>query len=476
MSIPLALLAPLTLLAYIYNPSDWQHYPKLEQIQNFTADAFNTAYLVTTDAIIELDKRASTPKRIYSEAEGLPGDMAFAIYDTDLGRLWIASTKGELYTFNLIGGFARKVFLMNASPVKRLGIDREHVFLDHGSSVQAVHKRSEREADAEPDSTTRWVGNFNHKDIRKDYPFLAPWLFINERMDRMPYSLVFTHRNKAYVSVAGYGYLVFNALAWRETLRYQSPRANDVHSMFAADSSIYAFGSNGVDQFVRGKRTMTHHPFDRWGTTTNQTPAWGQGIMDKLRRTNYERARLIDGNLFLLEKREADVFNVDKKILSEITTQAWIYDVDFHADSLFVATDEGVFLTLIPEGEPKQLADDRSKLVRREVLGIVRGEHARYFWTGGMVVKQVGYDWEYFTAPGFMPVPQEAIAGRDSLIALGGAGGVVIYNPETYYQIFLTTREGLLSNNVTALLIDGKHLWIATDAGLSRFDLSAVLP
>ncbi len=466
----------VALLAYIYNPSDWQHYPRLEEIRNFTADAFNTVYMVTNDAIIELESESNLPERIFSSAQGSPSDISLAAYDRDLARLWVVSTRGELYAFNSSGGLARKIFLTATSSIRRLGISDEYIFLDHDSSVQAVNKRSERQADVAPDSTTVWVGSYNPQNIRKDYPFLAPWVFLDERMYQIPYSAVFTHRNKAYVSVYGYGYLVFDRLSWRELLQYSSPRANEVHSLFAFDSSLYAFGKNGVDQLVLKQEKMLYHPFARWGTTRNETPSWGAGIMDKLRRTNYEKARLIEGNLFLLEKREADVFNVKKKVLSEIRTQAWIYDVDFHKDSLFVATDDGVFLTVIPTGEPQPLKDERSKLYRDDVLAIVRGDHARYFWTGRLLVKQTGEGWEYFTSPGFIPVPQKAVAGRDSLIVLGGAGGLVIYNPETYLQISLTTREGLLSDNVTALLVDGNYLWIATDAGLSRFDLGAVLP
>lgn len=466
----------LLLLAYLYNPSDWQHYPRLAEIRNFTADAFNTVYMVTNDAIVELDQNSSTPERIFGVAEGLPSEIVFATYDRDLARIWIVSAQGELYAFTPSVGLARRVFLTPTSRVRRLGISTDYLFLDHGTSVQAVNKRSEQPADASPDSTTSWVGSYNPENIRKDYPLLAPWVFLNERMHQIPYSMVFTHRNKAYVSVYGYGYLVFDGLSWRELLQYQGPRATQVHSLFAFDSSLYAFGENGVDQLVVDKDKMVHHPFDRWGTTVNPTPGWGKGIMDKLRRTTYDKAKLISGNLFLIERREADVLNIGKKVLSEIQTESWIYDVDFNADSLFIATDDGVFLALIPEGEPQPLEDERKKLVGDDVLGIVRGDHARYFWTGRMVVKQVGRGWEYFVSPGFIPVPQKAVAGRDSLIVLGGNGGLVIYNPETYFQLQLTTREGLLSDTVTALLVDGNYLWIATDAGLSRFDLGAVLP
>jgi len=464
------------LFTYLYNPSDWQHYPRLDEIRNFTADAFNTVYVVAENAIVELDERSNLPREVFTSANGLPDRIALAAYDADLARFWVVSKQGELYVFLPSGGTARRIFLASTSPVRRLGVGAEHVFLDSGYSMRAVHKRSEQMVSAEPDSAVVWVSSAAQTDMKSRYPYLAPWVMVDERMRQLPYSQVFTHRAKVYVAVSGYGYLVFDEPSWRELLRYQSPRAAGVHSLFALDSSLYAFGTNGVDQFVPGQGKVIHHPFDRWATTTNQTPAWSQGLMDRLRRNRYVGVKLVGENLFLLENHEAEVVNIPKKVVSQITLESWLYDVDFHLDSLFVATDDGVFLTIIPRGEPKQLRDERSKLYETDVLAIVRGRHARYFWTGSMVVKQTRRGWEYFTAPGFMPVPQNAVSGRDSLIVLGGKGGLTIYNPETYFQLSLTTDEGLLSNKVTAVLVSGEHLWIATDAGLQRFDLGAVLP
>lgn len=467
----------LALLTYLYNPADWQHYPRLAEIRNFTADAFGTVYVVNSASIVELSDEKQLPKKIYTKAEGLPGDIDLGIYDRGLGRLWVTDQEGKLHDFNPQAGFSNLVFLPNSAPAYSLGVSNQHVFLDRGSSVIAVNKRSRQVEDVDTDSVSiRWVGARAAKTDPKDYPALTPYVLIDQRMQQIPYTMVFAERNKAYVAVHGFGYVVFDALAWREIQRYSSPRATGIHSLFAADSSVYAFGSQGVDQIIGGQEKVVHHSFDRWGTTTNPTPYWSKGAMAELRRYKYSHVKLFRNNLFLIKKREADVLNISEKVTSEIETTSWIYDVDYHADSLYLATDDGVFLTLVSEGEPRMLSDQRSKLVGDDVLGIVRGDAARYFWTGRMVVKQVSGAWEYFTAPGFMPVPQEAVAGRDSLIILGGTGGVTLYNPETYFQTYLTAREGLLSEDVTALFVQDSFLWIASDAGLQRFNLNAVLP
>lgn len=464
----------LTLCAYLYNPSDWQHFPKLGDIRNFTADAFNTVYAVAANAIVELDDQTDMPSRVFTQAEGLPAKISFALYDIYTQDIWVVANTGELYEFNPSAGMTSKVFLESTSPVTSLGLNRGYVFLKHANQVQAVDKLARQKADVSPDSTTTWTLSLDRNAMRRDYPFLYPWLLDDEDFVSRAYTNIFVHSNSAYVAVQGYGYLVFDAMAWRETLRYRSPQATGVYSFVALDTSLYAFGSNGVDQLSRGN--VLFRSYAKWGTTPVPQPAWSVGISNNLRLVSYDRVRFADGNLFLIDGDEVDVFNLGQKNLSKIQGAKSIYDVDFHDDSLYVANSDGVFLTIVPKGTPRALEDERGRLVRTDVLAIVRGAHARYFWTGKMLVKQSRAGWVYYVAPGFMPVPQRSVTGSDSFIIFGGTGGVSIYNPETYNQIFLTKQDGLLSDEVTAVYLDGHQLWIATDAGYSRFDLSSVLP
>ncbi len=464
----------LALCAYLYNPADWQHYPKLDDIRNFTADAFNTVYVVTQDAIVELDAQSDLPSRVYAKAEGIPLKIAFALFDTYTQNIWIATTDGELFVFNPTAAMTSRIILGSNSAVTGLGLNQRYAFIKHADRIQAVDKLTEQEVDAEPDSATHWTTSPDRNALRRGYPLLYPWVLDDENFVSRAFTNVFVHRSKAYVAVQGYGYLVFDAMAWRETLRYRSPQATGVYSFVALDTSLYAFGSNGVDQLSRGN--VLFRSYARWATTPAPQPSWSVGISNKLRTVSYDKVRLTDNNLFLIDGDEVDVFNLEQKSISKITGAKSIYDVDFHNDSLYVANSDGVFLTIVPKGTPQALEDERGKLVRTDVLAIVRGAHARYFWTGSMVVKQSRSGWAYYAAPGFMPVPQRSTAGRDSLIVLGGKGGVTIYNPETYNQVFLTREDGLLSDEVTAVYLDGNRLWIATDAGYSQFDLSSVIP
>ncbi len=465
----------LSILAYFFNPSDWQQYPKLYEIRNFTADdVFGSVYAVTRTSILTLDASTNLPGETFGAERGLPQNISMAIYDRSIIGFWVVTTEGRLYTFQPQSGITSSIILSKVSPVSKIGLSNEYLFLDHGSFVQPVEKLSGQEKNVEPDSTTHWFGPNTPESKPRSYPYLNPWFFTDDALMQRSYTMVFKFRNRAYVSVPGYGYLVFDALSWRELLRYQSPGAVDVSSFFSSDTSLYAFGTNGVDQLVQRNGSTVFRAFSRWGTTTSPQPAWSDGIAGNLRLTTYDKARLIEGNLFLLAPLKIDVYNLGARTLSTITTQKTIYDVDFHKDSLFVASEDGITLAIIPKGSPAPLEDERMKLVRNDVLAIVRGKNARYFWTGSLVVKQSRSGWSYYVTPGFMPVPQRSVTGTDSLIIIGGKGGVTIYNPETNYQLSLTSKDGLLSDNVTAVALQDRYLWIATDAGFSRFDLSTV--
>ncbi|GEM_PF-2467449 len=466
----------LLLIGYLYNPADWQYYPRLDDICNFTSTSYNTVYAATSNAIVQLDENTNMPKRVFTPSIGLNSLIYLVLYDNSYSQFWILTNSGRLFTYNPEVQITKEVNLsVPIKRAKRLGINKNYVFIDHASTITAVDKLRETEANAEADSQTVWVDK-KRVNLQKAYPFLAPWQMLSEELTTIPYSDVYVNDGKAYVTVKGYGYLVFNALSWVEDFRYQSPRANEIHSMFTYDSSLYIFGKNGVDQIILSSGSLYHHPYYAWGTTLAPKPAWSIGISGKLRRISYNKAKLIEGNLFLFQKNRTDVFNIKAKIISQISAANRIYDADFNRDSLFIATDNGVYLTLLKDTLLAALRDARSKIFRNDVLGIVRGNRARYFWTGSLTVKQTGKKWEYYPAPAFIPLPQKAITGRDSLIVVGGKGGVSIYNPETYFQLRLTTNEGLLSNDVTDVYLDGNYLWIASNAGLQRFDLGAVLP
>jgi len=462
----------LALLSYIYNPSDWQHYPDFADIRNFTSDAFNTVYVVTTNSILELDDDSNLPKKAYTPGQRLPTPINLAIYDYDTRYFWIATDEGSIYSYSVMGAPPKRIPLSASSHVHSIGLDEQYVYIDYGSSVASIDKYTQIAETAQPGSDTRWVSSVNTDN--RAYPFIAPW-YIND-IEIYPFKQVYVHRNKAYVSAPGYGYLVYSTQGWWELTRFRGPKTQGLHSLFTSDSSLYAVGITGVSELPKGQGTFIFHPFDRWGTTEYKTPAWSKGAYSKLRRIDYHRFRLINNHLFLLENRDAHVLNIPSGTLSDIITNRWIYDVDYSKDTLFFATDEGAFITIPPEDISTPLADERTNLVAEDVYGIIRGIHARYFWTDRMIIKQSPQGWDYYTHPSYLPIPQEAIAGRDSLIVSGGEGGLVIYNPETFFEQRLTTEEGLLSDNVTALFIEDNYLWIATDAGLSRFDLTAVLP
>lgn len=62
----------------------------------------------------------------------------------------------------------------------------------------------------------------------------------------------------------------------------------------------------------------------------------------------------------------------------------------------------------------------------------------------------------------------------ESNIWIGTNGnGLIQYNPKTNNIITYTTAEGLVTNNIKSLLIDGEIMWVGTSSDIMRMDLGA---
>jgi signal transduction histidine kinase/DNA-binding response OmpR family regulator/ligand-binding sensor domain-containing protein len=60
----------------------------------------------------------------------------------------------------------------------------------------------------------------------------------------------------------------------------------------------------------------------------------------------------------------------------------------------------------------------------------------------------------------------------DSLLLIGSdGGGLFVYNPENKKIRNYSIQQGLVSNNVSSLLVDGEVIWITTSNGISKFRL-----
>ncbi|MCH9030976.1 MAG: hypothetical protein IIB00_01770 [candidate division Zixibacteria bacterium] len=65
----------------------------------------------------------------------------------------------------------------------------------------------------------------------------------------------------------------------------------------------------------------------------------------------------------------------------------------------------------------------------------------------------------------------EALAANDQIVAIGTQSGLHIFNHRRkgYEPIVFTVADGLPSNLVRSLMMDGDYLWIGSDRGLIRF-------
>jgi ligand-binding sensor domain-containing protein len=106
-----------------------------------------------------------------------------------------------------------------------------------------------------------------------------------------------------------------------------------------------------------------------------------------------------------------------------------VYDIERYEDDLWFASDDGVVRLDTRTGETEP------------------------FWLAAQKI-----------------VPR-ALAVNDTIVAVASNKGMffIYYKNRSQFAREFTTEDGLASNDINSLLMDGDYIWVGTDKGLTRF-------
>jgi len=148
-----------------------------------------------------------------------------------------------------------------------------------------------------------------------------------------------------------------------------------------------------------------------------------------------------------------------------------IYDLEQVDSSLWIAASSGAYRLKLPSGRLQKFRDPDLVLFNG-VYDIESYESDLWFASEGGVVRlniRTG-ETEPFRLINQKIVPR-ALAVNDTIAALASDKGmmVIFFKNKNQFTREFTTDDGLASNYVYSLLIDGDYIWIGTDKGLTRF-------
>jgi ligand-binding sensor domain-containing protein len=151
--------------------------------------------------------------------------------------------------------------------------------------------------------------------------------------------------------------------------------------------------------------------------------------------------------------------------------QRIVFDLVLTDDQLWIATSDGAYRLQLADGDFQRLSDPEG-MVAGDVYDIEATEH--HLWLAGPdgVLRLDRESGDRQTFPMLSTYRDlHAVAANDTVVAVAsGQGLTLIYHSTDYRdQRRFTTADGLPSNRIFSLLMDGEYLWLGSDRGLTRF-------
>ncbi len=148
-----------------------------------------------------------------------------------------------------------------------------------------------------------------------------------------------------------------------------------------------------------------------------------------------------------------------------------IYDLEEVDSCLWIAAGSGAYRLKLVSGKLQQFKDP-DLILFGDVYDIEQYEKDLWFLSDDGIIRldtETG-EMEPFWL-GAHKIAPRALAVNDAIVAVATDKGMTVIFYENRNPIIreFTTNDGLVSNDVYSLLVDGDYIWIGTDRGLTRF-------
>jgi ligand-binding sensor domain-containing protein len=236
--------------------------------------------------------------------------------------------------------------------------------------------------------------------------------------------------------------------------------AADVNCMAGDDDYIYIGTNEGLFLFDRDDERVTRSITRRSGLTEDNVLSLcivGDSVFVGT-----------DGGLTLLTFRADSITYLRPGQF----VNADIYDFETTDSSIWIATSIGAYQLQYGSGRLQQLRDPHN-IVFSRVFNIERYENSLWLASDGGMIR---LDLQTGETTPIISISSDsrgrALAVNDQIAAVETNRGVTLYfldRDDRIYEREFTTADGLPSDRVHCLLLDGDYLWIGTDRGLTRF-------
>jgi ligand-binding sensor domain-containing protein len=488
-----------------YAPDDWISYTDLRHVSS-VAVGLKFVYFGTAHGIAVYDNVKNRWADPLTTGDGLPVENIDVVGIDAFENRIIFSSGATLYSYSQVTEDCRSYGFDGFGDLfTSIGVDPEYLWaegkdlkLRFDKIMGSWHPVSEFLDGIE------WFGEKSEVDVEDpEYSFLAPFYVLGKDFQRYDYTAIVRDGRTLWVGTWGYGIYKYNLLDRSSIHLLMGVMGSRVQAMLS-DGTTFWFGNGRSDSpgiSVWNTEEDVWEYLDRenqFGLYSNRVSSIAAdsefvwlGTRDGLTRLDRQKKTFKTYTLFdglpanevtslclvgdslwigtgigpaLLVKGSSEV-----KAFSEVKT--WVNDFVYAGDTLWVATEDGVFCLALALGTWTELEDPEG-LLRISTTGLCMDDSKMWFGTGrGVICFDRGAGtWQRYTYPAHLPDERvTALEADQENIWIGTSLGFAQFRKTKGDWIKYGRQDGLIGDEVNVILSLGDHVYLGTDRGLTKF-------
>jgi ligand-binding sensor domain-containing protein len=442
---------------------------------NAVASSMSHVYFATTQGITRYNKINKYWERPLTGTVGLENGEILRVWVDTFDEHLFAQTHDDLYEYDL--------FFERWSPVTELPDirnDSRHIpvpvgmfppfgynFLADGQLVDPIGRSFQISDIIDDGAGNLWLGTWGFGAATADNTA--------KQIELLPYGLLQNHVNDIYddgtrLWVSGdarfsyrTGLTAFdpeeNSFSYIESGINHSLPAEDIYCLAGDERAVYIGSSYGLMVYDRQLEDVTDRISSRNGLIGNEVYSIAV-VGDSIFVGTSE-------GLTLLDMASDSIGYINP---GEFLNQA-VYDFALADSTLWIAAGSGAYRLMLNSGKLQQYQDPEG-IIFREAFAVETFDNEVWFASQYGVVR---LDTETGKTRAFSDRTYvsrtRALAVNEGVIAISSDNGLTLFFRAKNKPLSreFTVDDGLPSDEVNCLLLDGDYLWVGTDLGLVRF-------
>ncbi|MEO0088910.1 MAG: hypothetical protein ABIK56_00055 [candidate division WOR-3 bacterium] len=455
----------------IYNEKLWINYLAFDTALTITGNE-KIVYVGTANGILLFDAQKIKYLKTLTKFDGVLENLKFVAYDREINSLWMVDNSSNMMNYH---PFTKKKesFKLSIIP-KALGVGKQFLyFVANGDTYQWDKKRKKLlKIEKTKDTTIFWYGE-KKKYLPQNFPFLAPYYYMDDNLDKHFYKEIFLVNRNLWVSANGYGILVFDRIT--KNLIKVFP----FNSSLGKIKKILKFGENiwllNDNFFIKTADNISEWRFFliRYNKFYEENePLLKDKFLEIFFKRSISNFAYFKNSFACAFENNIYLFLEDYSEPMVIESRSGVENLYFLRDTLIILTQEGVYLF---DYKTNNFLDfvDQPPDAKFGVFSFLPIKNDWYLGVRGGFLVYRNQKWEKVIIPGIdLSIPIKDLTNFDNYLITNINNQIIFFDTRKKLFQFLTKEDGFIGENIYSLKVDNNKLWIAHEKGISLYDLT----